>query len=129
MIRKSNDGERAVMTDREAKYKQASKLMELGAFSESASQFYTLIADASDARFQSAYGIFLQKLGRWTESIQQFEAALALKHAYCEADWRNMLALSYLLYGQEGRAIAQWRIVVDMEPSYPSRDVPIDESK
>ena len=117
------------MTDQEAKYQQAMKLMEQGSFSEATSHLADLIVDATDARFHAAYGICLQKLGRWSKSIQQFEAALALKPAYCEADWRCLLAESYRRDRQMARAIEQWRVVAGMEPMYPSRDVPIDEAK
>jgi hypothetical protein len=62
------------------------------------------------------------------ESIRQFETALALKPAYCEADLRYMLAAARHEDGQMGLAITQWRIFAVMEPTYPSRDVPIDEA-
>ncbi|MGL4325484.1 MAG: tetratricopeptide repeat protein [Beijerinckiaceae bacterium] len=117
------------MTNDEAEYWRILTLQESGKFSEAAPRLAALIAKASDARFHAAYGICLQQLGRWRESIVQFENALALKPAYCEADWRNMLAQSYLKAGQKGRAVAQWRIVAQMEPCYPSRDFPIDEAK
>ncbi len=117
------------MTDNEAEYWQILKLQEDGKFSEAAPRLAALIAGVTDARFHAAHGIGLQKLGRWSESIQQFKAALALKPSYCEADWRNMLAQSYIQVGQRGSAVTQWRIVASMEPSYPSRDFPIDEAK
>lgn len=113
----------------ETEYWQIVKLQEGGNWSEAALRLAGLVAGSSDARFHAAFGICLQALGRWAESIDQFEAAIALKPAYCEADWRNMLAESYLKTGQTDRAIAQWRIVADMEPSYPGRDFPIDEAK
>jgi Flp pilus assembly protein TadD len=117
------------LADREAQYLQILQLMDDGNLSEAASRFGALIVGATDARFHAAYGICLQKLGRWTESIRQFEAALALKPAYCEADWRNMLAQSHLQDGQTHLAINQWRIVAGMEPSYPSHDFPIEDAK
>jgi Flp pilus assembly protein TadD len=117
------------MTDQDATYWQILKLMEEGNFSAAAPRLAGLVADVSDARDHSAYGICLQKLGRWSEAIVQFEAALALQPAYCEADWRNMLAQSCLHDGQKSRAVAQWRIVAAMEPMYPSRDFPIDEAR
>ena len=117
------------MTDQEVNYRDIVKLMEDGAFDEAAPRLEALVANASDARFHSAYGICLQKIGQWSGAIQQFEAALAPKPVYCEADWRNMLAQSCLRVGQMPKAIEQWRIVAAMEPSYPSRDFPIDEAK
>jgi tetratricopeptide (TPR) repeat protein len=117
------------LTDRETEYRQILKLEEEGNFSEAAPRLAALVAAATDARFHAAYGSCLQKLGRWAESIPQFESALALKPAYCEADWRNMLAQSYLHVGQKRRAIEQWRIVAGMEPTYPSHDEPIDEAR
>jgi tetratricopeptide (TPR) repeat protein len=118
-----------MMTNNESEYWRILKVMDDGNLSEAASRFVALIAGATDARFHATCGICLQKLGRWSESIPQFEAAIALKPAYSEADWRNMLAQSYLQDGQKHRAIDQWRIVGGMDPSYPSRDFPIDEAK
>jgi tetratricopeptide (TPR) repeat protein len=118
-----------MMTNSENEYWRILQLMDDGNLSEAASRFAALIVGATDARFHAAYGICLQKLGRWTDSIPEFEAALALKPAYCEADWRNMLAQSYLQDGQKRPAINQWRIVAGMEPSYPSRDFPIEDAK
>lgn len=120
---------RGAMTNSEAHYWQILKLIEDGGFDEAALRLAALVADARDVRFHSAYGICMQKLGRWSEAIRQFETALALKPAYCEADLRNMLAAACLEVGQKGRAITQWRIFADMEPTYPSRDVPIDEAR
>jgi Flp pilus assembly protein TadD len=117
------------MTDQEANNRRTLKLMDEGKFSEAESRLAVHVAGTSDARFHSSYGICLQKLGRWSEAIHQFEAALALKPAYCEADWRNMLARSYLQDGHEHRAIEQWRIVSVMDPTYPSHDFPIDEAR
>jgi Flp pilus assembly protein TadD len=106
------------MTKNEIEYWQILQAMDDGNLSEAASRFAALIVGTTDARLYAAYGICLQKLGRWPDSIPQFEAALALKPAYCEADWRNMLAQSYLQVGKERRAIGQWCIVAEMEPSY-----------
>lgn len=117
------------MCDPESEYREILELMEDCKFSEAAPRLAALVKVSPDARFHAAYGICLQKLERWSDSVQQFEAALALKPAYCEADWRNMLAESWLQDGQKVRAIEQWRIVADMEPSYPNRDFPIDEAK
>jgi tetratricopeptide (TPR) repeat protein len=117
------------MTNKEEYYAEALRFMNTGRLDEAALRLAALVASDTDARFHSAHGICLQRLGRWSEAIQQFEAALALKPAYCEADWRNMLAQSYFQAGQKPEAIAQWRIVARMAPSYPNRDHPIDEAK
>lgn len=117
------------MTDLEAEYREALNLDEAGDLEAAAAKFAALIAGATDARFHSAYGICLQKLGHWSKSITQFEKAIALKPSYCEADWRNMLATSYVKAGQPFRAKEQWCIVSTMEPTYPSHDWPIDEAK
>jgi tetratricopeptide (TPR) repeat protein len=117
------------LTDCETEYRQALKLEEEGNFSEAAPRLAALVAATTDARVLAAYGFCLQKLGRWAESIPQFESALALKPAYCESDWRNMLAQSYLHVGQKRWAIEQWRIVADTKPTYPSHGEPIDEAR
>jgi hypothetical protein len=46
-----------------------------------------------------------------------------------ENEYWHMLAVSYLQDGQKHRAIEQRRAVAVMQPSYPSRDFPIDEAK
>jgi tetratricopeptide (TPR) repeat protein len=117
------------MKNRVEIYAEALKLLAAGDLNRAAELFETLVSGAPDARHFAAYGICQQKLGQWQQAIKLFEKALALKPAYCEADWRNMLAASYLHDGQKQRAIEQWRIVSTMEPMYPSRDTPIDEAK
>ncbi len=117
------------MADQEAAYWQILKLMEEGTFSEAAPRMAVLVAGSADARFHATFGICLQELGRWSEAIQHYETALALKPSYCEADWRTMLAEAYLRDGQKSRAIAQWRIVAAMTPAYPNYDIPIKDAQ
>jgi predicted Zn-dependent protease len=114
---------------REKQYAEAVALMEVGKFDMAARQLAILASGSTDARFHAAYGNCLQKLGRWPESIRHFTAALALKPSYCEADWRIMLAESFVRCRRKERAIEEWRIVVTMEPAYPSYNGPIDEAK
>jgi tetratricopeptide (TPR) repeat protein len=117
------------MIDQNESYAEALRLLEAGDLNRAAELFEVLVSGIPDARYFAAYGICRQKTGHWQQAIKLFEKALALKPAYCEADWRNMLAASYLHDGQKQRAIEQWRIVSTMEPMYPSRDSPIDEAK
>jgi tetratricopeptide (TPR) repeat protein len=117
------------MTIQEAKYQEAIQFQERGLWLDAAAKLAELIPGSNEPRFYAAHGICQQRLGQWNQSIRHFEKALALCPAYCEADWRNFLATSYLQDGQTNLAIKQWRIVAAMEPTYPSHDWPIDEAK
>lgn len=117
------------MVETEAEYWAALKLMDEGNFDEAAQKLADLVAAVSDARMFAAYGICQQQRGLWVKSIGLFNRALDLKPAYCEADWRNMLATSYLKTGDVQNALAQWRMVARLQPTYPSHNTPIDEAK
>lgn len=82
-----------------------------------------------DPRFFVAFGVLLQSLGHWEQSIQRFLKGLDLKPSYCEGDARLMLAESYLKSGQKAKAVEQWRIVANMPAEYPSYDAVPDEAK
>lgn len=113
----------------EAAYRDALQLLEDGQWPEAAAKLAALTPGTTDLRFYAAHGLCLQKLGHWSKSIQLFEMAISLQPSYCEADWRNMLAASYLKDGRTQSAIEQWSIVAAMEAAYPSHDAPIDEAK
>ena len=117
------------MVETEAEYQAALELMSQGKFVDAAVMLQALTAFTSDTRMLAAYGICQQQRGLWAESIGLFQRALDLKPAYCESDWRNMLATSYIKNGDPQNALAQWRIVSQMRPTYPGHDFPIDEAK
>lgn len=85
--------------------------------------------DSEDSRYWVWYGVCLMKLHHWGEAVRVLERGVDLKPAYGEADARLMLAQALENHGDKNGAVAQLRIVVAMEPMYPSYDAPIDEAK
>lgn len=110
-------------------YKNAVLLEEQRKFSEAVKIYKKLISLESDPRYFIAFGVCLQQLGHWKESVKQLEAGLLLKPHYCEGDARLFLAESYLKLGKKKKAIEQWRIVENMEPEYPSYEKVPEEAK
>lgn len=110
-------------------YKNAVQLEEQHKFSEAVKIYKKLISLESDPRYFIAFGVCLQQLGHWKESVKQLEAGLLLKPHYCEGDARLFLAESYLKLGKKKKAIEQWRIVENMEPEYPSYEKVPEEAK
>jgi tetratricopeptide (TPR) repeat protein len=82
-----------------------------------------------DPRPLLALGRLQSACGQYQEAIRLLEAGLAMKPHYAEADARLFLAEALERSGAVERAVAQWQIVLYMEPSYPSHDRPIEEAK
>lgn len=110
-------------------YKNAVLLEEQRKFSEAVKIYKKLISLESDPRYFIAFGVCLQQLGHWKESVKQLEAGLLLKPHYCEGDARLFLAESYLKLSKKKKAIEQWRIIENMEPEYPSYEKVPEEAK
>ena len=103
--------------DDESLYREAIALGEAGEFGQAARLYKRLVAKSTDPRHFIGYGVCLQRLGHWEQSIVQLERGVELKPHYCEPDARLFLAESYLQANQKARAIQQWRIVERMPPS------------
>ena len=110
-------------------YKYALLLEEQRKYPEAVKIYKKLVSLENDPRYFIAFGVCLQQLGHWQESVQQLEIGLSLKPHYCEGDARLFLAESYLKLGKEKKAIEQWRIVEKMKPEYPSYEKVPDEAK
>jgi tetratricopeptide (TPR) repeat protein len=111
-------------------YKKAQELTESGKTGAAVKAYGALCAKfPTDPRFFIAFGLLLQSLQHWEQSIEKFQRGLALRPAYCEGDARLMLAESYVKSGQKQKALEQWRIVAAMPPEYPSYDAVPDEAK
>jgi cytochrome c-type biogenesis protein CcmH/NrfG len=82
-----------------------------------------------DPRPLIALGVLHTAGGHYEEAIRLLEAGLAMKPHYAEADARLFLADAFERSGAEEKAVAQWKIVLGMEPSYPSHDKPIEEAR
>ena len=115
--------------DAEALYKEARVLEQQGKHSKALIIYSKLTKAFTDPRFFIAYGVCLQKLGHWEQSVRQLEKGISLKPHYCEGDARLFLAESYLKIGKMQKAIEQWRIVERMEPEYPSYEHVPNEAK
>jgi Flp pilus assembly protein TadD len=84
---------------------------------------------AGDPRPLIALGGLQRLRGQIGEAIKSLKAGLALKPHYAEADARLMLAEAFEGAGDIEQAVAQWRVVAQMEPSYPSDGKPMEEAK
>ena len=67
--------------------------------------------------------------GHYAEAIRLLESGIAMEPHYAEADARLFLADALERSGAIKKAIAQWQVVMHMEPSYPSRHLPMEEAK
>ncbi|MBW0149031.1 tetratricopeptide repeat protein [Marinobacter arenosus] len=114
---------------KEQDYQQALKLEEQQDFPGALSVYKKLIEGSDDPRYFIAYGVCLQRLSHWKQSIAPLEHGIELKPHYCEGDARLFLATAYLESGQKKKAIEQWKLVSQMEPEYPSYEHVPDEAK
>jgi len=85
--------------------------------------------DPSETRYWIAFGACLTALRHWDQAIKALMRGLELKPHYAEADARMILADALRLAGRVRDAGRQWEIVSQMQPGYPSYDVPIEEAK
>ena len=84
---------------------------------------------AGDPRPLIALGRLQGAGGQYNEAIKSLEAGLALQPHYGEADARLFLADAFERLGNIKQAVAQWRVVAKMQPSYPSDKRPMEEAK
>jgi tetratricopeptide (TPR) repeat protein len=84
---------------------------------------------AGDPRPLIALGRLQSRRGQHEEAIRLLQDGIALKPHYAEADARLMLAEAFERADNIENAVAQWRIVVKMEPSYPSDGKPMKEAR
>lgn len=83
----------------------------------------------TDPRPLIALGHLQTTCGHYAEAIRLLEAGIAMKPHYAEADARLFLADALERSGAVEEAIAQWQVIMHMEPSYPSRHLPMEEAK
>jgi tetratricopeptide (TPR) repeat protein len=83
----------------------------------------------ADPRPLIALGRLQTTCGHYADAISLLEAGLALKPHYAEADARLFLAEVLERSGAVEKAVAQWQVVLRMEPTYPSHHLPMEEAK
>jgi tetratricopeptide (TPR) repeat protein len=88
-----------------------------------------LPASSCDSGREQRVGRLQTTCGNYAEAISLLEAGLAKKPHYAEADARLFLADVLERSGAVEEAIAQWQIVLRLEPSYPSRHLRMEEAK
>ena len=113
----------------ETKYQEAISLESAGEYGKAVAIYKQLIQLAEDARYFVAYGVCLQSLGHWQESVRQLQRGIDLRPHYGEGDARLFLAESLFKAGQKKKAIEQWKLVAAMEPQYPSYETVTNEAK
>jgi Flp pilus assembly protein TadD len=84
---------------------------------------------AGDPRPLIALGGLQRLRGQYEEAIRSLETGLALRPHYAEADARLMLAEAFECADNIQQAVAQWRVVAQMDPSYPSDEKPMEEAR
>jgi Tfp pilus assembly protein PilF len=85
--------------------------------------------DPKDSRPRIAMGRLLTSTGHLKEAIIELQKGIELKPHYCEADARLFLAAAYEKANDLSKAKEQWKIVEEMEPSYPSYEKPMREAR
>jgi tetratricopeptide (TPR) repeat protein len=111
-------------------FNKARELADFGQTEAATKAYHELcVSFPGNSRFFIGFGLLLQSLGHWEQSIEKFSRGLELRPHYCEGDTRLMLAESYLKSGQKTMALEQWRIVAAMSPQYPSYDAVPNEAK
>lgn len=85
--------------------------------------------DSAEPRYWIALGVCLSRLRHWSEAAKALQRGVDLKPHYGEADARLMLAEALLASGNRKRARQQFQHIIEMKPSYPSYDRPIDEAR
>ena len=117
------------LVDHETLYQDALALEAAGEFRQAARLYQQLVTRSGDPRHFVAYGVCLQRLGYWEQSVQRLERGIELKPQYCEPDARLFLAEAYLRTNQKAKAVLQWQIVEGISPEYPSYEAPSKRAK
>lgn len=82
-----------------------------------------------DSRPHVDLGVCLTEKKRYTQAIKMLKRGLDLKPYCTEADIRVFLAEALLKSGNIAGACAEWRLVLKIEPGYPSYGQPQKEAE
>ncbi|WPP45814.1 hypothetical protein [Pseudomonas sp. AN-1] len=82
-------------------YQNAMQLDSKGEYQRSISIYKELAKISNDPRHLIAYGVCLQRLGHWKQSIAPLEKGISLRPYYCEGDARLFLAKAFFNSGKK----------------------------
>lgn len=102
---------------------------ERGEFAKALPHYSHLVEVSDDPRFMIAYGICLQKLGHWKESIAHLQRGIECHPKYGEGDALLHLAEAFVQTGNIPKAQEQWHKILALGPQYPSYHDVTDEAQ
>jgi tetratricopeptide (TPR) repeat protein len=103
-------------------FNKAIKLQQQKKYTEALILYKIITQNTDDPRYYISYGVCLQKLAHWKQSIIQLKKGIELKPHYGYGDALLFLAESYLKINEKNKAIELWQIAKELEPMYPSYD-------
>ncbi|WP_445357107.1 hypothetical protein ACJJIC_12835 [Microbulbifer sp. ANSA002] len=106
--------------DRDKSYRRACELQTSGKLSQALQLYAQLTASSNDPRYYIAYGMCLQELNHWKQSIAVLKRAIDLKPHYCLPNAQLSLAIAYLKVNQKKEAIKLLSLCASRAPEYPS---------
>ncbi len=115
--------------DTDPLFSEACQLSRKGLHTEALILLKQIVASREDSRYLIAYGVCLQKLKHWKQSVAPLERGISLKPLYGEGDARLYLAEAYLMSGNKSKGLQQLKVVANMAPEYPSYEHVPDRAK
>jgi len=105
-------------------------LEKMGKMDEAIAAYREVIRLApEDARPYISLGVCFTQKGQYSEAIEMLQKGLDLKPHYTEADTRLFLAEAFMKNSQLAEARLEWQRVLEIEPCYPSYDLPRAEAR
>lgn len=107
-----------------------SALKEIGKIDEAIVAFRESIRlSPDDSRPYIHLGLILTEKKQFSEAIELFRKGIELKPYCTEADVRLFLAEALVNNGQVADACTEWQRVLEIEPGYPSGEMPQKEAE
>ena len=104
-------------------------LKKIGKVEEALTAFHnTILLSPEDSRPYIDLGILFTEKEQYAEAIEMLRKGLELKPYCTEADVRLFLAEALMKNGQLSDARSEWRRILEIEPGYPSGDLPQKEA-
>ncbi|QFT55021.1 tetratricopeptide repeat protein [Microbulbifer sp. THAF38] len=115
--------------DKDKSYRRAHELQTSGKLSQALQLYSQLTASSNDPRYFIAYGMCLQDLNHWKQSIAVLKRAIDLKPSYCLPDAQLSLAIAYIKTNRKKEAIKLLSLCAARAPEYPSYDTIPNKAK